>query len=182
MPSDVKIKDIMIPISNYAVARSSDTLSEAVPLLRRIYCLIEDGKCTEAGHRSILVVNDKGSLVGILNFSSILAALLPEIAGGIAAKLESLGISLAYAEAASTDLDETRLSFRARVKKNAETKLDQIMLKIKGSIDAESTVLDALKLIYRNKINILPVYESGELVGVVRDSDMFLVVAEILKE
>ena len=56
------------------------------------------------------------------------------------------------------------------------------MLKIKGSIDSNATVLDALKLIYRNKINILPVYESKKLVGVVRDSDLFLVVAEILAE
>lgn len=182
MPSEIKVKDIMIPISNYSVARTSDTLSEAVPLLRKIYCLTEDGRCTEAGHRNILIVNDKGVLVGILNFSSILAALIPEIAGGITAKLESIGISLAYAEAASTDLDETHLSFRARVKKNAETKIDHVMLKIKGSIEAESTVLEALKLIYRNNISILPVYESGELVGVIRDSDMFLVVAEILTE
>ncbi len=182
MPSEIQVKEIMIPISDYAVARTGDTLSEAVPLLRKIYCLSEHGKCTETGHRSILVVNDEGNLAGIVNFSTILAALIPEIAGGILARFESIGISMTYAQAGSEELDEARLSFRARVKKNAETKIDNVMLKIKGSIDSNSTVLDALKLIYRNKINILPVYESQKLIGVVRDSDLFLVVAEILAE
>lgn len=182
MPSEIKVKEIMIPISDYAVARTGDKLSEAVPLLRKIYCLSEFGKCTETGHRNILVLNKEGALVGIVNFASILATLIPEIAGGILTRFESLGISMTYAQADSEELDETRLSFRARVKRNAETKIDQIMLKIKGSIEADSSVLDALKLIYKNKINILPVYESGKLVGVVRDSDLFLVVAEILSE
>ncbi len=182
MPSEIQVKEIMIPISDYAVARIGDTLSETVPLLRKIYCTSEHGKCTEAGHRNILVVNDEGTLVGIANFSTILAALIPEIAGGILARFESLGISMTYAQAGSEELDETRLSFRARVKKNSETKIEHVMLKIKGSIDSNSSVLDALKLIYRNKINILPVYESQKLVGVVRDSDLFLVVAEILAE
>lgn len=182
MPSDTKVKDIMIPIANYAVARTGDILSEAVRLLRKLYCSTEYGKCTEAGHRSVLVVDAKGALVGILNFSSILGTLIPEIAGGIGARLESLGVTMAYAQADSTELDEARLSFRARVKKNAETKIEHIMLKIKGSISSDESVLDALKLIYRNKINIIPVYEGGALVGVVRDSDLFLVVAEILME
>jgi CBS-domain-containing membrane protein len=182
MPSEIKVRDIMIPISNYAVARSHDTLSSAVPMLRTIYCSTERGKCTEAGHRSILILDEHGALVGILNFASILAALIPEIAGGISARLQSLGISMVYAQADSPDLDETRLSFRARVKKNAETKVKDLMLKIRGSVDANASVLEALQLIYRNKINILPVYESGRLVGVVRDSDLFLIVAEILME
>lgn len=182
MPSEIKVKEIMISISDYAVAKTGDTLSEAVPLLRKLYCLNEHGKCTEAGHRNILVVNERGDLVGIVNFATILATLIPEIAGGIIARLESLGISMAYAQADSVELDEARLSFRARVKKNAETKIDHVMLKINGVIDAEDTVLDALKLIYKNKINILPVYQSGKLVGVVRDSELFLVVAEILAE
>ena len=42
--------------------------------------------------------------------------------------------------------------------------------------------LDALKMIHRNKITILPVYEGGNLVGVLRDSDLFLAAANVLIE
>jgi CBS domain-containing protein len=56
------------------------------------------------------------------------------------------------------------------------------MLKIRGTIDADAGFLDALKMIYRNKITVLPVYEGGKLVGVLRDSDLFLVAANVLIE
>jgi predicted transcriptional regulator len=66
--------------------------------------------------------------------------------------------------------------------KNAETKVKDVMLKIKGTIDSEAGLLQALKIIYNNKITVLPVYEGDKLIGVVRDSDLFLTVADILME
>jgi CBS domain-containing protein len=182
MPISKKVKDIVIPLSEYAVTGPDKLLREAVPALRKIYCQVEDGKCTEAGHRTILVLDDSGKLVGILDFKCILKVLIPEIAGGLTAKLEALGVSIAFAQADSSDLDETKLGFRARVIKNAETKVKDVMLKIKGTIDSEAGLLQALKIIYNNKITVLPVYEGDKLIGVVRDSDLFLTVADILTE
>jgi CBS domain-containing protein len=182
MPMTRKVKDILIPLSAYAVTSPEKPLREAVPTLRKIYCQVEDGKCTEAGHRTILVVDDSGALVGILDFKCILKVLMPEIAGGLTAKLEALGVSIAFAQADSADLDETRLGFRARVIKNAETKVKDAMLKIRGTIDSEAGLAQALKMIYENKITVLPVYEGDKLIGVVRDSDLFLIVADILME
>jgi CBS domain-containing protein len=66
--------------------------------------------------------------------------------------------------------------------KNAETKVKNIMLKIRGTIDADASLMDGLKKIYRNKITVLPVYEKDKLVGVIRDTDLFLAVADILSE
>ncbi|MGB6064365.1 MAG: CBS domain-containing protein [Desulfomonilaceae bacterium] len=182
MPITKKVKDILVPLSNYAVTSPDKPLRAAVPKLRKIYCEVEYGKCTEAGHRTILVLDDSGKLVGILDFKSILRVLIPEIAGGVSAKLEALGVSIAFAQADSADLDEARLGLRARVIKNAETKVKDVMLKIRGSIGSDADLLEALKSIYSNQITVLPVYEGGKLVGVVRDSDLFLVVAEILAE
>jgi CBS domain-containing protein len=117
-----------------------------------------------------------------MDFRSILKVLVPEIAGGITARLEALGVSIAFAQADTPDLDEARISFRARVLKNAETKVADVMLKIKGVIDVDADLLEALTMIFTNKITVLPVYEKSKLVGVVRDSDLFLVVADILGE
>jgi CBS domain-containing protein len=182
MPITMKVRDLLVPLSEYAVTTVGKPLKEAVPALRKLYCQVEDGKCTEAGHRTILVLDDSGRLVGILDFRSILGVLIPEIAGGITARLEALGVSIAFAQADTPDLDEARISFRARVLKNAETKVADVMLKIKGTIDADADLLEALKMIFRNKITVLPVYEGDKLVGVLRDSDLFLVVADILGE
>ena len=182
MPIQMKVKDIMVPIDEYAVTRVDKTLKEAVPELMRIYCQVETGKCTEAGHRTSLVLDAEGELAGILDFKSILAVLIPEIAGGISGKLHALGVSIAFAEADAHDMDQSKHGFRSRVRQNAQTHVKDVMLKIRGTIDADAGFLDALKMIYRNKITILPVYEAGKLVGVVRDSDLFLAAANVLIE
>ncbi len=182
MPIALKARDLIVPISDYAVTTVEKTLKEAVPALRKLYCQIEDGKCTEAGHRNILVLDDTAKLVGILDFRSILKVLIPEIAGGLTSKLEALGVTIAFAQADTADLDEARLSFRARVIKNAETKVGDVMLKIRGTISADADLLDVLKLMYTNKISVIPVYDGDELIGVVRESDLFLTVAQILTE
>jgi len=182
MPITKKVRDLLVPISEYAVTNVDKPLKEAIPALRKLYCEVEDGKCTEAGHRTILVLDHAGKLVGILDFKSILKVLIPEIAGGLTAKLEALGVSIAFAQAGTADLDEARLGFRARVLKNSETQVGEIMLKIRGTIQADADLMEALKVIYTNKITVLPVYEGNRLVGVLRDSDLFLTVADILME
>ena len=60
----------MIPISNYATVAEDATLQEAVLSLRKSYCELETGMCTEAGPRTILVIDKREQLVGILDFRS----------------------------------------------------------------------------------------------------------------
>ena len=57
-----------------------------------------------------------------------------------------------------------------------------IMLKVKGAIDASATVEEGLKEIVQNKISILPVYEGGRAVGIVRDTDIFLAITDSLEK
>ncbi len=177
-----KVKDVMVRIENYATVNVDKPLNEAVASLRLLYCQVETGGCTEAGHRTTIVLNDQGEVVGILDFKGILRVLIPELAGGLSSWLESAGVSLAYAEGDAAHLDETELSFRARVVKNADTPVRKVMLKVRGTIDANASVLEALKSIHQNKVTVLPVIQDGKLVGVVRDSDLFLRVAEIFAE
>lgn len=182
MPIRKKVRDVMIPVRDYAMVREDQVLRDAVMTLRKVYCQVEDGACTEAGHRTALVVDARGQLVGILDFKSILAVLVPEIAGGLNEKLEALGVTMAFAQADALDVDETRASFTARVLRNAETRVKDVMLKLRGTISADSDLIEGLKLMYANKVIVLPVFGDGELVGVLRDSDLFLALAKIFSE
>jgi CBS domain-containing protein len=182
MPLTRKVSDLIVPLNDYAVVNQDSPLSEAILALRKVYCQVETGKCTEAGHRNILVLDSSKKLVGILDFRTILQVMIPEITGGLTDRLEALGVTMAFAQAASLELDESRLSFRARVIKNADTKIKHVMLKVKGVIEAQDDLLTALKLMYANKITVLPVYDGPELIGVLRESDLFLTVAEIITE
>jgi CBS domain-containing protein len=176
-----KVRDLMIPIKDYAVTSPDNTLQEAILEMRRIYCEVETGKCTEAGHRTGLVMTDD-KLVGIIDFQTVMRALMPEIAGKLSDKLAALGLSIAFAEADAHDLDEAKAGFKERVLQNARTKVSDIMLKLRGQIDADAEIMDALKLMHKNKVTVLPVFEGDKVVGVLRDSDLFLATANILAD
>lgn len=173
----------MVPLADYATTGPDKYLKDAVLEMRKIYCEVETGECTEAGHRTSLVLDSNGKLVGIIDFRSILKTLIPELAGGFGERLSAIGVSIAFAEADAPDLDESEASFVERVLKYSETKVSDMMLKIHGKgIDADSRLIDALKTLYKLKVTVMPVYEGEELVGVVRDSDLFLATANILAE
>jgi len=180
---DKNIKDLMIPLKDCATTHVDKPLREAVAELQTVYCEIESGKCTEAGHRTSLVLDDNEKLVGILDFGAILKVLIPEIAGSISQKLQAIGVSIAFAEGDAPHHDESNQRFKERVVKNAATKVGDIMLKLRGkTATTDMTLVDALKIMYRNKITTLPVFENGELVGILRDSDLFLAAAGVLSE
>jgi len=174
-----KVRDLTIPLDKYSVVTPDSTLKEAVSSLRTSYCEMETGMCTEAGPRTIFVVDEKKALVGILDFRSILEILIPEVTGGLSARLQAMGVSMAMAQA-DLSPEEMREHFNARVIRNAGVRVKDIMLKIKGTIQADAGLTDALKLIFRKKIIIVPVYDGDRLFGVIRDINIFLAVADIL--
>ncbi|MCK5506145.1 MAG: CBS domain-containing protein [Thermodesulfovibrionia bacterium] len=160
------VQDIMIPIENYTVTLSDKSLQEAIIAMRKVYCEVETGRCTEAGHRASLVINEYGHLVGIIDFRTILEALIPNIAEQLTDKLTTHG----------------KASYMERVVKNAEVIVGDIMLDIRGSLNVGDDLLEAIKVMHRKKATVLPVYEGSKLVGVLRDSDLFLAVASVFTE
>lgn len=57
-----------------------------------------------------------------------------------------------------------------------------IMLKVKGAIDASASVEEGLTTMIQNKISVLPVYDGEIPVGVVRDTDIFLAITDSLEK
>jgi len=182
MPLKRQVKDIMIPLDKYAVVPPDATLGEAVESLRRSYCEVDTGICKETGPRTVLVVDDAGKLRGLLDFRTLLRVLVPEVAGKLSDRLAALGVSIAFAQADAPELDTAREDLKTRVIKNAGIKVKDVMLKSLGFIQADTELSEALKLIFRKRIIVLPVYEGEKVVGVVRDVDLFLVVADIIRE
>ena len=61
-------------------------------------------------------------------------------------------------------------------------KVKDIMLKVKGTIDAYASMEDGLKMIVQKKLSVLPVYEDDKAVGLIRDTDIFLAITDNLEE
>ena len=170
-------------IANYATMSEDRPLKDAVLHLLKIHSEIEPGKSTEAGHRTCLVLDSNLTLVGIIDFQTILKTLIPEIAGGIGDKLASLELSVSLREAGKTQMDDMKVSLTQRVLSHADTKVGDMMLKVRGKgIQADSYLIEGLRTMHRLKVTVMPVYDGNRLVGVLRDSDLFLTVASIFKQ
>ena len=61
-------------------------------------------------------------------------------------------------------------------------KVRDIMLKVKGMIDADASVEEGLRKIVQNKLSLLPVYDGDNAVGLIRDTDIFLAITDNLEE
>ena len=60
-------------------------------------------------------------------------------------------------------------------------KVKDIMLKVKGTIDADASLEEGFRTIVQKKISILPVYEGDKAVGLIRDTDIFLAITDNLE-
>ena len=61
-------------------------------------------------------------------------------------------------------------------------KVKDIMLKVKGFIEADASLEAGLQTIVQKKVSILPVYDGEQAVGLIRDTDIFLAMTENLEE
>jgi CBS domain-containing protein len=61
-------------------------------------------------------------------------------------------------------------------------KVKDIMLKVKGSIDADASMEEGLRTIVQKKLSVLPVYDGDKAVGLIRDTDIFLAITDNLEE
>ena len=61
-------------------------------------------------------------------------------------------------------------------------KVKDIMLKVKGFIEADASLEEGLQTIVQKKISVLPVYDGDKAVGLIRDTDIFLAMTENLVE
>jgi len=162
MPITRQVKNIMVPIKEYPVVDEGATVLEAVMRLRDSFHKM-DG--TWYGFQSLMVLNEKGELTGILTLRSLLVALrqrefIEHILNG----------------------DPTGLFFTPHLIKDTKITVGKIMRPINlVTVQEDDTIMEALLKIIKYKINSLPVLSGTMPVGVVRTIDLFWFVGELLE-
>ncbi|WP_347488710.1 CBS domain-containing protein [Desulfoscipio sp. XC116] len=150
--------DIMVPVSDYSAVHTTDTLAQAIKVLKDSFTMVNR---VINGHRSVLVLDDSEHLVGIVTIRSILKSL--EIKSQI-------GSSLA------------RIFVRDIIENNAMTiNVMEVMRPVKENyVKATDNITVAAKAILTGRINIVPVVHENQVVGIIRSIDLFNVIGELL--
>lgn len=169
-----KAKDIMIPVEDYTTIHAESTVKEGIEKLRKTYeSFVATGKIMEIGHRSILVFNAKGALVGILSIIDLIQAIRPAY---LSAPKPSMADTLQYSPMFWTGL------FISQAKALVKKKISDIMSDPPPMIDEETNLMEIADMMYTQKARRLGVMHKGKVVGVVREQEIFFEIARIVLE
>ena len=145
---DKKLKDLIIPLSEYPHMPYWGTLKEAVAQLNVAY---------ETGHHTVLIFDEAYKLVGMLSEKDILQGLVSKFA-----QHYSEGVPIFW-----NDLLE------AGKEKRLEKPVKDFMCEVEFTADGEDDLLKGAHLILQDPNFLLPVMENDKLIGVVRMGDVF---------
>jgi CBS domain-containing protein len=176
------VKDLMVPLSEYATVPEGSTLFEAVLALEKAQ---EEFDHTKYKHRAILILDGQNRVVGKLSHMDVLRALEPRIdEGNGIQELGHFGFSEGF-------VSELRRQQRMKAgplsdlcRKAVELRVEDFMLKADALayIDDESTLdLAVHKLVLGNHLSLLVTREEG-VIGVLRLADVFAFVYHAMKE
>lgn len=157
------VAELMVPAASYRRIRAEASVKEALALLKTTAGANVTGRPTEKGHRSILVVDRSGRLVGVLRGIDVLEMLEP-------AYLRDSPYAGGYTG-----------MFLARCKVFGDRPVGDFLDPDSLVAITESTpLMEALALMTKNRLINLPVLRGEEVVGVLRDRDLFLEVVRLV--
>ncbi|MEN8781595.1 MAG: CBS domain-containing protein [Desulfobacterales bacterium] len=177
------VKDLMVPLSEYATVSDDATLSDAILTLEKAQ---EEFDQTRYRHRAVLIYDKNHKIIGKLSQLDALKALEPkykELQTDGAAR--HLGFSTTYIQGMLNQFSLWATPLGDICKKGADRKVKEFMYTpTEGEYVQEDASLDVAihQLIIGHHQSLLVTDKSGEIVGVLRLSDVFAAVFHKLKE
>ena len=163
-----RVRDILVPLSEYPNIRDTATLRDA-------FAVLHDAYASGKRYRHILVLDGSGHLVGLLGIRDILHGIFPDyLRTGEHHHFEG-----PHAEFPALTLiwQET---YATKSKEAASKLVKSFMDKVRATIKPDAPLTLAAYLMVINDISILPVVDDGHVVGVIRMVDVFNQAAEVI--
>ena len=172
------VKDIMVPLSEYATVSGDATLAEAVAALKKSQADFDQAKYR---HRAILIFDKAGNIVGKVNFLSILRALEPKYDEMLSDQGPlHMGFTRKFQKAMFESLKLWQDPLSHICKKAAELKVKTFMVTPRESemIEPDQQLGEAIHQLVIGHHQSLLVVKEGKIIGILRLADAFQVVAD----
>lgn len=177
---DKKVKDIMLPLSEYATVSGEQTLQDALKALDKAQLGLTNNR---HHHRAVLVLNETGDVIGKLGHWAILRRLEPKFLN--TADLSVLS-KANFSTDQITDLEDSLTGFSASLsalcKRAAGVKAKDAMVPVAESIDEDESLVAAIHQLVVSHVQSLLVTRNRAIVGILRLSDVFEEVANLIRE
>lgn len=177
----IKVKELMVPLAEYATVSEDASLSEAVQALEAAQRNVEAGR---ERHRAVLVIDGGGRVVGKLAQVDVLRGLEPRYE-----EVEKLtetsrfGFSPDFLKSMLDQYGLWRKPLDQICRKASEIRVKAIMVTPgEGEyIQDEATLDEAIHQIVMGRHQSLLVRRGGDIVGILRLSDVFQKICEMIR-
>jgi CBS domain containing-hemolysin-like protein len=180
--SEYYVKELMVPLSEYATVPEGSTLFEAVLALEKAQ---EEFDHTKYKHRGVLILNKKKRVIGKLGQLDVLRALEPkeEDANEIN-ELSQFGFSSNFVHKLRTQRRMTAAPLKDLCSQASQLKVEDFMqTPSEGEFIEQEASLEmaVMQLVTGHHISLL-VTRNQEIIGILRMTDAFAAVFHTMKE
>jgi CBS domain-containing protein len=176
------VRELMVPLSEYATTHEGTTLYEAVMALEKAQVEFDHNKYR---HRAILILNKNNRVVGKLSQLDVLRALETESENKDHLKgIEQFGFSAGFLWKVRKQGRFQESTITALCGKAAKIKVEDIMqTPTEGEyVDQNASLVSAVEqLVFGNHLSLL-VTRGKDIVGILRLTDAFAAVFHVIKE
>jgi CBS domain-containing protein len=177
----ITVKDLMVPLSDYATVPEDATLHDAVLALEAAQKSVDPGR---EKHGAVLVCDRSGRVIGKLSRWSILRGIEPRYKHiGDLKETSRFGFSPQFLKSMLTEYGLFRTALEDLCKKAAEMNVKEMMqVLVEGEyIDEDATLDQAIHQLVMGRLASLLVTRGEDIVGILRLSDVFSEVCERVK-
>jgi CBS domain containing-hemolysin-like protein len=174
------VKDLMVPLSDYATVSQDATLSEAVAALKKAQADFDQSKYR---HRAILIYDQDNTIVGKVNLQAILMGLEPKYDDMLSDKAPShVGFTKEFQRSIIEQFNLWQDPLDRLCEKAAGVMVKSFMSvpTPEEKISADATLNEAIHYLVMGCRQSLLVTENDTVIGVLRLTDVFEVVAEAI--
>lgn len=172
--SESLVRDLMIPLGVYTTLSSEATVEQAVEALRNsVACRPAGESVMETSHSSVLVRGGDGQVLGLLVISDLLEAIMPPY---LSAPKPSTADAIQYSPMFWTGM------FTTEVHKLADCPIGDIMSPTPPKVRADASLLEAAYILIKHDERRLIVTQGEDVVGVIREQDLFYEMDRLLKK
>jgi CBS domain-containing protein len=171
MEKIANVRELMVPISEYASVGEHETLAEALRALSEAQKRVPAGR---QPHRAILVENSEGAIVGKIGHFVVLRALLPVQEEAFREPLmRRAWVNEEMAHHAMENLFLLQGELLDLCERAQSVRVRDLMLREAIPIDADLPLVGAMHALLEHQTLSLLVTEKGKVAGVLRLSDVF---------
>lgn len=175
----ILVKQLMVPLAEYATVPEDATLHEAVLALEKAQENIKQG---QDKHRAVLVLNKEKKVVGKLSQIDILRALEPKYDQiGNLPESSRYGFSADYIRSMIQYYDLWRRPMDDICKKAAKIKVADIMYTPRGGefVNTEDSINHAIhQLVMGHHQSLLVTAPDGRIAGILKLTDVFKIICD----